>query len=171
MVPGYRFPGLSIRLQRPVLRDLRPDDVERVQSLLTVLPDLYPGGETWLRHRLNDALAGRARCTLVEVDNTVAGVAIETPKALGRLKLSTFLIADEYRNVGVGGSFIQFLRDRWRSERVDQVHVTVADQHHDQVRRIFEPVGFTTMAHEANRYGPGRNEYVMICLPSGDSWR
>src|SRR4051794_30285679 len=100
---------LRTLFQRPQPRDVRADDLDQVRSLLAVLPELYPGGETWLQHRLNDALAGRARCTLVEVDNLVAGVAIEIPKALNRLKLSTFLIADDYRNGGIGGSFIRFL--------------------------------------------------------------
>lgn len=171
MVLVHRPSSRSPLLQRPVPRDLRPGDLEQVQSLLAVLPELYPDGDVWLHRRLQDALDGRARCTLVEVDSTVAGVAIETPKAFDRLKLSTFLIADEHRNGGVGGSFIRFLRDRWVSERVNQVHVTVAESHHDQVQRVFEPVGFLTVAHEIDRYGPGRSEYVMTCLPSGDSQR
>lgn len=162
---------LPMLLERPQSRDLRPDDLERVQSLLAVLPELYPDGDTWLQHRLDDALAGRARCTLVEVGNAVAGVAIETPKALDRLKLSTFLIADEYRNGGVGGAFIRFLHHRWVRERIDQVHVTVAGRHHGQVQRAFEPVGFLTVAHEIDRYGPGRDEYVMTCLPSEEHRR
>jgi len=153
-------------LVRPTPRILRPEDVDRVQSVLAVLPDLYPGGETWLQRRLDDALAGRARCTVVEVHRTVAGVAIETPKPLGCLKLSTFLVGDEYRNRGVGSSFARFLRARWTLERVEQVHVTVAEQNFEQVRRTFEPVGFLTVAHEIARYGPGRNEYVMSCLPT-----
>ncbi|OMB93219.1 hypothetical protein A5732_16850 [Mycobacterium colombiense] len=155
-------------MERAHVRDLRPKDVERVQALLAVLPQLYPNGDTWLQRRLDGALAGRARCTLVEVDEVLAGVAIETPKAPGRVKLSTFLIAAEYREAGVGSAFIRFLRDRWVSERLDQVYVTVAESHHAQVQRVFEPVGFLTVAHELDRYGPGRNEYVMTCLLSED---
>lgn len=156
---------------RPQSRDLIHDDLRRVQSLLAVLPHLYPAGDTWLDRRLDDVLAGRARCTLVEVDNVVAGVAIETPKAFDRIKLSTFLIAEEYRNAGVGGSLIRFLHGRWVHDAVGQVHVTVAEHHHDQVRRAFAPVGFLTVAHEVDRYGPGRNEYVMTCLPTEDNLR
>ncbi len=166
--PPAKLPALS---GRPKPRDLILSDLPRVQSLLAVLPELYPQGDTWLERRLDDVLAGRARCTLVEVDNVVAGVAIETPKAFDRLKLSTFLIADEYRNGGVGGSLIRFLYGRWVRDAVGQVHVTVAERHHDQVRRAFAPVGFLTVAYEADRYGPGRNEYVMTCLPTEDSLR
>src|SRR4051812_30550547 len=143
----HRPAKLPIRSERTNPRDLIRSDLPRVQSLLSVLPDLYPDGSTWLEQRLNDALAGRARCTLVEADNALAGVAIETPKASDRLKLSTFLIGAEYRNGGVGGSFIRFLHDRWVRERVEQVHVTVAEHHHDQVQRVFAPVGFLTVAH------------------------
>ncbi|QZT57122.1 GNAT family N-acetyltransferase [Mycolicibacterium austroafricanum] len=167
MVLVHQARQLPVALRRPQVRDLRPEDLPAVRSLLTVLPELYPQGETWLHHRLEDALAGRARCTLAEVGNAVAGVAIETPKAFGRLKLSTFLIADEHRNSGVGGTFIRLLHDRWIDENIDQVHVTVAESRHDQVRRAFEPVGFLTVAHEIDRYGPGRTEYVMTCLPLG----
>ena len=67
----------------------------------------------------------------------------------------------------VGGTFIRLLHDRWIDENIDQVHVTVAESRHDQVRRAFEPVGFLTVAHEIDRYGPGRTEYVMTCLPLG----
>lgn len=149
-------------------RDLLPGDRLAVETLLAELPDLYPGGDVWLRRRLDDAVAGRARCTLAEVGEEVAGVAIETPKALGRLKLSTFLISEPYRNAGVGGWFVRSLRDRWHTERISQVHVTVADNRHDHLRHVFEPVGFLTIAREPDRYGPGRNEYVMTCLPAGD---
>ncbi|ORV87879.1 hypothetical protein AWC12_16210 [Mycolicibacterium iranicum] len=93
-------------------------------------------------------------------------MAIETPKGFGRLKLSTFLIADEFRNCGVGGTFIRNLHDRWVHEGVQQVHVTVAEHHHDSVHRAFAPVGFLTVAHEPDRYGPERSEYVMACLPT-----
>lgn len=166
--PLARPPAL---VGRPEPRDLSCSDLSEVRSLLAVLPELYPGGDTWLDGRLDDALAGRARCTLVEVDNVIAGVAIETPKAFDRLKLSTFLIADEYRNGGVGGFLIRLLHDRWVREAATQVHVTVAEHHHDQVRRVFAPVGFLTVAHELERYGPGRNEYVMTCLPTADNLR
>jgi GNAT superfamily N-acetyltransferase len=166
--PPVTLPALAAR---PKPRDLLRDDLPRVQSLLAVLPQLYPAGDTWLDHRLDDVLAGRARCTLVEVGDVVAGVAIETPKAFDRLKLSTFLIADEYRNAGVGGSLIRFLHDRWVRDAVGQVHVTVSEHHHEQVRRAFAPVGFLTVAHEVDRYGPGRNEYVMTCLPTQDGLR
>lgn len=162
---------LPALLGRPEPRDLIRSDLPRVQSLLAVLPDLYPQGRIWLDRRLDDVLGGRARCTLIEVDNVVAGVAIETPKAFDRLKLSTFLIADEYRNAGVGGCLIRFLHGRWVRDSVGQVHVTVAEHRHDQVRRAFAPVGFLTVAHEVDRYGPGRNEYVMTCLPTEDSLR
>ncbi|AMY20796.1 hypothetical protein HQ606_11755 [Rhodococcus kroppenstedtii] len=96
----------------------------------------------------------------------MAGVAIETPKGSGRLKLSTFLIADEFRNCGLGGTFIRALHDRWVLERVQQVHVTVAENNHDQLNRALRPVGFLTVAHEWHRYGPERSEYVMTCLPT-----
>lgn len=149
-------------------RDLQRRDVDQVEELLAVLPRLYPGGDVWLRRRLGDALIGRARCTVVESGGELAGVAIETPKADGRLKLSTFLIADEYRNCGIGGAFIRTLHDRWAREGIEQVHVTVAEQNHHQVKRVFEPVGFLTVAHEIDRYGAGRNEFVMTCLPAED---
>jgi hypothetical protein len=166
--PSAKLPAL---LGRPKPRDLIRDDLPRVQSLLAVLPELYPEGGAWLDRRLDDVLAGRARCTLVEVDDVVAGVAIETPKAFDRFKLSTFLVADEYRNAGVGGSLIRFLHGRWVRDAVGQVHVTVAEHHHDHVRRAFAPVGFLTVAHEVDRYGPGRSEYVMTCLPTEDNLR
>lgn len=162
----HRSQSLPARMERPTTRDLERDDLLCVQELLTVLPKLYPKGSVWLERRLDDALLGSARCTLVDVDGAVAGVAIETPKGFGRLKLSTFLIAEEFRNRGVGGTFLRALHDRWIYERVQQVHVTVAEHHHDHLQRAFAPVGFLTVAHEPDRYGPERSEYVMTCLPT-----
>lgn len=162
----HRFKGLPAQMARPATRELKRDDLTRARELLTVLPTLYPDGGAWLERRLDDAMEGRARCTLVEVDNALAGIAIETPKGSARLKLSTFLIADEFRNCGLGGTFIRALHDRWVNDRVQQVHVTVAEHHHDQLNRAFSPVGFLTVAHEQDRYGPQRSEYVMTCLPT-----
>lgn len=166
MVLTNRPLSLPARMGRPTTRDLERADLPCVKGLLAVLPELYPNGGAWLKRRLDDALAGTARCTLVEIDDALAGVAIETPKGFGGLKLSTFLIGEEFRNCGVGGTFIRTLHDRWIHERVQQVHVTVAEQHHDNVQRAFAPVGFLTVAHEPGRYGPERSEYVMTCLPT-----
>lgn len=145
-------------------RDLQRWDIDQVKGLLAILPELYPGGDVWLESRLDDVLGGHARCTVVEKGNELAGVAIETPKAEGRLKLSTFFVADGHRNCGVGGSLMRTLHDRWVCEGIEQVHVTVAEQNYRQVKRVFEPVGFLTVAHELDRYGAGRNEFVMTCL-------
>ncbi|SKK41095.1 Predicted acetyltransferase [Mycobacteroides abscessus subsp. bolletii] len=171
MAPLHLPVTFSMFRQRSQVRDLHWGDVDQVESLLSVLPELYPDGDAWLRRRLDESLAGQARCTLVEVDKKIVGVSIETPKALDRLKLSTFLVADEYRNSGVGGWLIRFLCDRWVREQVSQVHVTVAEHHYDQLHRVFGPIGFLTMARELDRYGLGRHEYVMTCLPSENSWR
>jgi len=153
------------------VRDLRRDDVPQVTSMLSVLPTLYPNGDAWLSRRLADVLVGDARCTLLDVGHQLAGVAIESPKAAGRLKLSTFLIADEFRNAGMGGAFIRHLKDRWVAEELAEVYVTVADQNHDQVLRAFNPVGFLTLTCEKDRYGAGRREYVLTCLPSENDCR
>lgn len=166
MVLVRRSQSFPARMERPTTRNLERDDVPYVQDLLAVLPKLYPNGSVWLARRLDDALAGEARCTLVDLDGAVAGVAIETPKGFGRLKLSTFLIADEFRSCGVGGTFLRSLHDRWVYEQVQQVHVTVAEHHYHEVYRAFAPVGFLTVAHELDRYGPERSEYVMTCLPT-----
>jgi ribosomal protein S18 acetylase RimI-like enzyme len=164
----HQRPTVVTFSRSPQVRRLQRDDVAQVTAILSILPDLYPGGDEWLNRRLIDALEGRARCTLLAVDKQLAGVAIETPKGAGRLKLSTFYVADEFRNGGHGGSLIRVLRDQWVADRLAEVYLTVAEQNHEQLRRVFEPVGFLTLTCENDRYGTDRNEYVMTCLPSSD---
>src|SRR5258708_7659381 len=49
---------------------LRPYDREdrmKVFGLLSELPRIYPGGYCWLDQRLQEVLAGKARCTVVGI--------------------------------------------------------------------------------------------------------
>lgn len=147
-------------------RELHYVDITAVTELLADLPQLYPGGDTWLQRRLVDVLAGDARCTLVGFDKHLAGLSIETPKAADRIKLSTFMIASEYRGNGIGTWFAQRLWRRWLDEQISQVHVTVDEHQHEPLAHVLAPVGFLTVARMADRYGPGRTECVMTCIPT-----
>ena len=146
-------------------RELEPADIAGVTALLAVIPNLYPDGERWLRSRLTDALAGRARCTVATSHDALAGVAIETPKANRRIKLSTYVIDSGHQRLGIGVDLMAHLRERWVEEAAGEVYVTVADGVMPTVEATFRKGGFTRTALEQNRYGLGRHEHVMTWLP------
>lgn len=147
-------------------RPLTSEDVLGVKDVLSVLPVLYPGGADWLDNRLMDALEGRARCTVADLDGEIAAVAIETPKAGNRLKLSTILVTPTFRGQGIGTRLAGQLAAGWEREKISEVYVTVAHTEHDRLSALLYPIGFTTVALEWDRYGTGRHEYILSALPT-----
>ena len=145
-----------------LIRPFKSSDKSELIRLLSVLPELYPGGDQWLQRRLTDSLAGQARCIVVEdyMTRSLCAVAIVTPKSSTSLKLSTFYVAQEYRLQGIGTLLLHALMRTWQQQPLSEVYVTVAHHIEPEFRNLFKPAGFNRIALEEDRYGPGRHEAV-----------
>lgn len=157
----------SVEKNRPTHRSLilRPygrNDRTSVFRLLSILPSLYPKGETWLDHRLDAVIQGKARCNLVTMGNVLVGVTVETPKGKRRLKLSTILVHPFFRGKGIGNLLLDNCRNYWMHSKVDQVYVTVASHIAPNLSSLLHSFDFKANAVEKERYGEGRDEVVFL---------
>lgn len=142
------------------LRKFKSTDRLSVYNLLYFLPELYPRADHWLCKKLDDVLANKAECTLVESRFGVLGVTIETPKEKGYIKLSTIYVHPVARGQGVGSKLMQSAILRWQCNKIRKSHVTV-----DLKRVVFlEPLltrnGFRYSTTSINRYGEERHEAI-----------
>jgi GNAT superfamily N-acetyltransferase len=132
-----------------------------VFALLRSIEELYPGGLKWLDGRLSDVEAGRAECTLAWLGSSPVAVAIQTPKGSGQIKLSTFLVAQDFRGQRIGHTLLRWLTERWRMSDVEQAYVTAPADRSEAVLGLFASFGFRQVAFCPARYGPGRDELVL----------
>lgn len=150
-----------------LMRSMDALDVPAVRSLLTDLPRDYPNADAWLPRRLQDCLAGRARCTVAAIRDDVVGVTILTPKAIAT-KLSTIYVRPDFRRSGIGSRLLDHvLRDyeTWVPGRArGDLYVTVAEHTWSQLEGLLSSRGFTRTAFERDRYGRGRHEIVATRL-------
>ena len=130
-------------------------------GLLDVLPSLYPGGATWVRRRLDDALDGSADCRVARLGERVCGVYILTPKPSGALKFSTIYVADWARGRRIGPRLIDDALASPRALLSTETYITVAQQNAESLTPLLLRRGFTETALERNRYGVGRHEIVL----------
>ena len=149
---------------RVAVRPYEQGDRALVHEFLRDLPRLYPAGDVWLAQRLDTCLIGGPRCTLVECGSEVAALAIETPKANGSLKLSTFFVAPAFRRCGLGALLSEALQARWVGEGWDEVYVTCDESVHGALASLWAPLGFMTFAAVPGRYRQGSTEMVMRAL-------
>ncbi|MGZ6868811.1 MAG: hypothetical protein ACXVHI_00625 [Frankiaceae bacterium] len=91
-------------------------------------------------------------------------MAIETPKALGSLKLSTFYVAPWSRGVAVGRSLAAFLQDRWAREDCTDIYVTCDAVVEGPLTAVLSPFGFIKFAAIPDRYRQGATEVVLRSL-------
>ncbi|MBI2987639.1 MAG: GNAT family N-acetyltransferase [Deltaproteobacteria bacterium] len=146
------------------IRPYRPSDRPTVFRLLSVLPSLYPGGTSWLDHRLDDVLGGKARCTVAVTDGAPVGITIETPKEPHKLKLSTIYVCPSFRGLGIGTRLLRQCGENWLKGDIEQVSVTADVRRTGTVLPLFMSFGFRPIAIERGRYGPDRDEMVFTWL-------
>ena len=151
------------------LVDYRSVDRDEVVRLLSGLPLLYAGAHEWLDRRLNDVVCRTASCTLARVGNQLAGIAIVTPKAGARVKLSTLFVAPEFRRRGLGDRLVRRCWNRWVLDGVCAAHVTVRIGREDALHSLLAPFGFSFVTRAANRYGVDQHEFVLQAKVVGKS--
>ena len=142
------------------VREMVADDRTELTGVLGIIPALYPGGDWWLRRRLDEVLANRAGCTLIEANGELVGAALVKRKSPSVAKLSTFYISPSGRGNGLGSQLIDSVMVNLSLAGVEEVYVTVA-HHLAEELQLLGPRGFTPTAFERDRYGNGRHEVVL----------
>lgn len=151
----------SARLDDFVLvRPYRRTDLPRVISTLSFLPSFYPNANFWLERRLGDVDSGRARCTVISVFGSLAGIAIEVDKGTHLTKLCTFYVAPQWRSHGFGSRLLKYCSGRWVDMCKQHVYVTADQSISGQLEPLFSKQGFCEVARVNGRYAPDRTEIV-----------
>lgn len=114
----------------------------------------------WLRRRLREISDGWGTCTLAVIDGAVAGISIETPKAEGKVKLSTLFVNERYRRRGVGTALVARCTQAWAQQSIPSAYVTVATAVEPRLGPILTSFGFLRSAIVKNRYGRDRHEAI-----------
>ena len=135
------------------------------RELAPALDELYPGGSRWLERRLDEIEQGRGAAFVVRHAWALAGVAIETPKEAGRVKLSTLWAHPEMRRRGIGASLLAQRCEHWRAIDTPRVDVTCASIVSPSLSPLLHTAGFSLQQIDRDRYGEGRHEYVFSWFP------
>jgi GNAT superfamily N-acetyltransferase len=143
--------------------DSRPERRSTFRALAPI-GSKYPSGLEWLEGRLDAIAAGKAQMAVALWDGRPAAWSILTPKGAHRLKLSTFLVAPQMRRQGIGASLLVALQSSWRSQGIEQVHVTI-DEGDPSTRSFFEAYGFLQLPDAWVSYGDGRRDSVYVWTP------
>jgi GNAT superfamily N-acetyltransferase len=149
------------------LRPYQGSDRSAVTSLLAILPSLYPKGDEWLDRRLGEVLRGKARCTVAVINTQPIGVAIETPKGQGKLKLSTIFVHRRYRGLGVGNCLMYRCYETWLRDNLSQVHLTSDVRIAHALLPLLKRFRFESEAVEYSRYGSDRDEQIHVWKNNG----
>ena len=151
----------------PTVRPYTPQDWGSVVTALAeLLRGSYPNGHLWLSRRLTDIEEGRARCHVAtSAGAELVGVAIETPKGAGSVKLSTVWVDVRYRRAGTGAQLLSACQDGWLAGAIGRAWVTANGDAVSAVSALVTPRGFRVAGCARDRYGPGRHEWVLVWTP------
>lgn len=157
----------EVTVCRPSLERLASKaDLDGLGVLAEIVDSLYPSGAEKLEARCLDAFDGLARGHVVRDPwGYVAAFAMETPKGLNRIKLSTIWVSETHRRLGIGTALVSRLSMDWLDRGIESVHVTARAGLHTELLSAFKPLGFEMVGLERNRYGAGRDEAVLQWTP------
>lgn len=149
------------------VRPYRREDHFGVVAMLSTLPLLYPGGDRWLLGRLRDVEAGHAAATVACDSANPVGIVIETPKGVGKVKLSTLWVDPGHRRHGLATLLLEGRMAAWEATAVAEVYCTVAVGHGATALARLIANGFVVVGIEPKRYGPDRDEMILTWRPPG----
>lgn len=144
----------------PVIRRYSAADSGAVLSLLSFLPDYYPGGGAWLERRLLDIHCGRALATVVTIHTGVAGILIEKDKGARSTKICTLYVRHDCRRYGLGRALIAARMIDWLRASKEEVYLTARECVADGIARTTCSFGFYEVARIWERYR--KNEYELV---------
>jgi len=156
------LPALSTHL-----RPFQAADRKAIFRLLSILPSLYPKGESWLNRRLDDVLKRKARCTVAVNGSHIVGTTIETPKGPHRCKLSTIFVDPNFRNQSIGTLLLDRCQNDWLRHDISGVYVTTDSRRADFLVPLLTRFNFKVTAVEINRYGLERDETIFSWVLPG----
>lgn len=151
---------------RPVLRtDLLP----LASTVGEVVDSLYPDGWRHLRDKLETSLTGKPSAFVIAraaEQSSPLALAAEVDKGLHRRKLSTFWVAPDVRQLGLGTRLLDCRVSSWLHESLDSVTLTVRNERAFQLLPLLTSRGFRVIALDIDRYGPGADELVLEWRPA-----
>jgi hypothetical protein len=164
------------------IRSYQNDWLTIMRELAPVLRAHYPQGDLWLSRRLDDVQDGRARAQVALLDRQLAGIAIETPKCGGQVKLSTLWVAPQVRQCGLGTALLHCCTHHWLTAGTPCAWITVGAVARRELTALIGTHGFRQTTVERHRYGTGRHEWILHWTPeqhrvavgsptSSGSWR
>lgn len=136
-----------------------------MRALAPLLAQAYPNGEHWLARRLDDVEDELAFAHVLIAKDHLKGIAIESPKGPGRVKLSTLWVHPEARAQGLGRELLGRCTSRWMSANIQQAWITANMDAVSSIERLIRPSGFRLTCCERDRYGIGRHEWVFHWSP------
>lgn len=149
-----------------MIRSYILSDYNQVKSLLASLKNIYLGSDIWLEKRLQDVIHNRARCTVCELNETVVGLTIETPKENKGIKLSTIFVHPSFRRCGIASALLESIRQLWVADKVQRVYTTVDQRLVPTIWPLLANFGFYNIESVKDRYCPNNYELVFESLPS-----
>ncbi|MFK0249713.1 GNAT family N-acetyltransferase [Amycolatopsis azurea] len=134
----------------------------------TLVDELYPQGADKLIRRLEVAASTHSNAFVVahaSHPRIPLALASEAAKGIHNLKLCTFWVAPPWRRRSLGRLLLETRVSSWLTADVNSVHVTVRHNRAQQLRPLFEKLGFRQVAVAAARYN-GSDEVVLQWTPS-----
>ena len=148
--------------QRPLIRQVRPEDFVQIRDFLMESSDIYPDiARWWSRKAQPSAAAGRRLILVVDVNHRIEGLLIGKPG--NSAKLCALRLRDGVRNQGVGRTLLTEGIVRLANRETNRLHVTISEAAEEGCLAFFESIGFRRMAIERNRYQRGVDEFVYGC--------
>ena len=132
--------------------------------MLRGIESRYPGGLRWLDIRYDDILFRRAFGLGIFADGVLVGLAISSPKGVRKAKLSTIMVAADWRGRGVGQALLNRILRVWDCKSVEEGWVTV-DAADETTARFLAAGGFELAACIGQRYREDAKENVLIWTP------
>lgn len=148
------------------IRSYVKNDYKQVKDLLISLSSIYPDSEDWLEKKIKDVIKNKARCTVCEIDKSLIGLTIETPKKRKVIKLSTIFVHPSYRRKKIGSALLEFLRQKWFFEKIERVYGTADLRFYSSIYPFLSRFGFKVIDVIYERYTPGNKEFIYETYPS-----
>jgi ribosomal protein S18 acetylase RimI-like enzyme len=155
--PCSRVGPCRVRVQRAV-----SSQRSAIWSMLApAISHLYPGATDWLDRKLCLDDRNETDVLTAMVGSEIVGLAISTSKGRRSRKLSSIWVPPQHRRLGYGSLLSQHVIARWTESGAESGYVTVAEQSLREVEALLNPLGFTFLCTDRERYGEQRDEHVL----------
>ncbi|MEO8348927.1 MAG: GNAT family N-acetyltransferase [Acidobacteriota bacterium] len=154
--------------RRPILRDARPGDLERLWRLdqLCFEPDI-----AYSRRELQRFLGmPRAACVVAEIGPELCGFALAYPRPRDLAHVVTLDVHPTFRRRGLGRRLIESVLDRSAAAGAKRAILEV-DVRNSGAIAFYRLLGFRESGRHSSYYGPGLDAFEMVKEPASDTAR